>query len=216
MSDFHSYAHAQYAYFQKHSRRTVYKKGQLLVRREEQSPWMFFIESGYVKMMFTNETGEERVLGFGLPGMAIAQSGSFYTLPHFELEYAAHTDCIVWRIPRDDFIAAMRADSILFGEWHERILQNHNMLVERVLYLGERNPKARVLAWLLGMARYYSVVQRDGSILVEIPMTQDIIASFTGLSRESTNRVFAELRAANLVRIQRHHLIIPRLDSLHT
>lgn len=214
MSDFHHYAHAHKRYFQQHGRVATYKKHQLLVRRDEQSPWMFFIESGFVKMMFTNETGEERVLGFGLPGMTIAQSGSFYTLPHTELEYEAHTECTVWRVPREQFIKDMASGPALMADWHQIVLQNQNMLIERILYLGEKQPRKRVIAWLLGIARYYSVKQPNGEFLIEIPMTQDLMASFTHLSRESTNRVISELKQLDIIRIQQYHITVVSVEAL--
>lgn len=214
MSDFHSYAHNHLAYLKKHGQTVTYKKGQLLVRREEDSPWIFFIESGYVKMMFTDDVGNERVLGFGIPGMTIAQSGSFYSLPHIELEYEAHTDCTVWRMPRNEFIAAMNKDLTMFREWHERILQNHNLLVERVLYVGEKQPRRRVIGWLLAVARYYSLRQPDGSYLVEVPMNQDIIASFTHLRRETISKVISELKARSLVVIKNRLICIPDIAAL--
>jgi len=214
MSDFHSYAHSHLAYLRKHGQQVTYKKGQLLVRREEDSPWIFFIESGYVKMMFTDNVGNERVLGFGIPGMTIAQSGSFYSLPHVELEYEAHTDCVVWRMPRTDFIAAMAKNQTMFREWHERIMQNHNLLVERVLYVGEKQPHRRVIGWLLAVARYYSYRQPDGSYQVEIPMSQDIIASFTHLSRETTSKTISELKSCGLITVKKRLITVPSVEAL--
>ena len=214
MSDFHSYAHSHLAYLQKHGQQVTYKKGQLLVRREEDSPWIFFIESGYVKMMFTDDVGNERVLGFGIPGMTIAQSGSFYSLPHVELEYEAHTDCVVWRMPRTEFIAAMQGSPELFQEWHQRILENHNLLVERVLYVGEKQPRRRIIGWLLAVARYYSLRQPNGSYLVEIPMSQDIIASFTHLSRETTSKIISELKKQGLIGIKNRYITVPDVAQL--
>ena len=214
MSDFHSYAHSHLAYLRKHGQQVTYKKGQLLVRREEDSPWIFFIESGYVKMMFTDNVGNERVLGFGIPGMTIAQSGSFYSLPHVELEYEAHTDCVVWRMSRADFIVAMEQSPLMFREWHERIMQNHNLLVERVLYVGEKQPRRRVIGWLLAVARYYSYRQPDGSYQVEIPMSQDIIASFTHLSRETTSKIISELKTRGLIRVKHRLITVPSVEAL--
>ena len=214
MSDFHSYAHSHLAYLKEHGQKVAYKKGQLLVRREELSPWIFFIESGYVKMMFTDNVGNERILGFGIPGMTIAQSGSFYSLPHVELEYEAHTNCTIWRMPRDKFIAALQESPEMFHEWHQRILQNHNLLVERVLYVGEKQPRRRIVGWLLGVARYYSIHQPDGSYLVEIPMSQDIIASFTHLSRETTSRIISDLKNLGLISIKNRSITIPNVEAL--
>ncbi|HMQ95969.1 MAG TPA: Crp/Fnr family transcriptional regulator [Candidatus Saccharibacteria bacterium] len=214
MSDFHSYAHSHLAYLQKHGQKVIYKKGQLLVRREEDSPWSFFIESGYVKMMFTDDIGNERVLGFGIPGMTITQSGSFYSMPHVELEYEAHTDCIVWRMPRSEFIAAMQQNPEIFREWHERILQNHNLLIERILYIGEKQPRRRIISWLLAMARYYSFHQPDDSYFIEIPVNQSIIASWTHLSRETTSKIISELKKQGLIHIKHRFITVPDIEKL--
>lgn len=214
MSDFHSYAHAHEKYFKQYGRKVVYKKGQLLVRRDEDSPWMFFIEHGYVKMMFANENAEERIYGFGVPGMAITQSGSFFTLPHMELEFEAYGDCTVWRIARSTFMQALKTDTALLHDWYERTLQNNNLLTERILYAGEKNPRTRVIAWLLGMGRYYSLAQPDGSVQIEFPMTQDIMASFVYLSREKTNRIIGDLKEQRLIVVEHRIVTIPSIERL--
>lgn len=214
MSDFHSYAKTHLQFFQQHGQKVTYKKGQLLVRRDEPSPWMFFLESGLVKMAFASQDGTERIYGFGVPGMSFTQSGSFYTLPHMDLEFEAHIDSIVWRLPREQFIKELETNIPMLREWHERILQNHNMLTERILYTGEKDPRNRIIAWLLGMARYYSFKQKDGRIILEIPMTQDIMASFVHLSRERTNIILSELRKRNLITIKKQYITFPDIDLL--
>lgn len=214
MSDFHSYAHSHLDFFKKHGQCKTYKPGHLLVRREEDSPWMFFLESGFVKMMFTDELGNERILGFGVPGMTFTQSGSFYSLPHVELEFETYTQATAWIVPRKLFIEALETNPVMFKEWHERILQNHNLLIERVLYIGEKRPKTRVVGWLLAAARYYSVRQPDGSYLIELPINQDGIASFTHLSRESISRIMSELKQRGLVQIRNRFISIPDVEGL--
>ena len=214
MSDFHSYADTHLKYFEENGQRVLYKKGQLLVRRDEPSPWMFFLERGLVKMMFTSQDGTERIYGFGIPGMSFTQSGAFYTLPHTELEFEAHTNCTIWRLARSQFIKELETNISMLREWHERILQNHNLLTERILYAGEKDPRRRITAWLLGMARYYGFAQKDGSIVLEIPMTQDVMASFVHLSRERTNIILSDLRKRDLITIKKQYITVLSVELL--
>lgn len=214
MSDFHSYAKTHLQFFEEHGQKILYKKGQLLVRRDEPSPWMFFLENGLVKMAFASQDGTERIYGFGVPGMSFTQSGSFYALPHVDLEFEAHTDCTVWRLPREQFIKELETNIPMLREWHERILQNHNMLTERILYTGEKDPRNRIIAWLLAMARYFSFAQEDGSVVLEVPMTQDIMASFVHLSRERTNIVLSDLRRRGLISVEKQYITVPDIALL--
>lgn len=209
MTDFHHYARLHEALFEEKGKKSSYKKGQLLMHRDEESPWIFFVHSGYVKLAFTNDGADERVLGFAVPGMPLAQGGSFHSLPHLNLEYEAHTDCVVSRMAMKEFMQELSSDTDLFMEWHNRILQNHTMFIERILYSGERDPKVRVMGWLLGMDRYYSNTRSDGKRAVEIPMTQDIIAGFTHLSRESVNKILQELKQQGLIEINNKIIIMP-------
>lgn len=64
------------------------------------------------------------------------------------------------------------------------------------------------------MARYYSVKQSNGEFFIEIPMTQDLMASFTHLSRESTNRIISELKQLSVIRIQQYHITIVSIEAL--
>lgn len=200
--------------FLEYGQKTLYKKGQLLVRREEANPWIFFVETGFVKMMFTNKTtGEERILGFGTPGTATNPSGNFYTLPQFEIEFEAHTDCEIWRMTLAQFMDILGEDDVLFSEWYQRVLENQGLLVEKLLNVSERDPFLRIVAWIRLMMKFHSTKQSDGSYIIEVPFTQEQIASFIGLSRESTNHAFAELKKRGLVETKNKKIRV--LDPVH-
>lgn len=216
-TDFHHFASAHQALFKKHGNRVIYKKSQLLVGHGESSPWMFFLETGRVKLVFASHDGEERILGFFFPGMTFAQSGAFYSLPHMDLEYEAYAgDCVVWRIKREEFFAACKKDKAIYDDWYVTIHKNQDMLIERILYLGEREPRRRIIGWLLGMTRYYSNAQPDGSVRFAVPMTQDAIASFVHLGRESVNKVLGELKSGKIISVKNHYITVRNLEKLRT
>lgn len=201
-------------YFINHGSKTVFKKGQLLIRREDNSPWMYYIESGVVKLNFTNPEGETRTLGFNTPNMVSYQNNKFRTLPEFELEYEAISEVVARRVSREDFEAELNKNPALLKDWSARIMARGELLLERILYSGERNPRRRIVAWLRAVCHYYGQPQPDGSIVVTMPLTQEVIASFVGLSRESTNRVISELKTLGLLRIKRHIITVVDPDKI--
>lgn len=214
MSDFFSFSKIHQDYFHEKGQLELYKKGQLLVRHDDASPWMFFLEKGLIKLIFNTRDATPRILAFILPGMTFTQSGSFYSLPNIGLEHEAYNTVTVWRLPREQFIADLQTNLALFRDWHSRIQENHNFWIERILYSGEKQPRDRTIAWLLCMARYYGI--HDGkSCLIEIPLTQDLIAGFLHLTRESTNKIIQELKSHNLITIQTKYITIPDIEALH-
>lgn len=216
-TDFHHFAEAHETFFKQHGNRVVYKKGQLLVGHGEASPWMFFLERGRVKLMITSHDGEARILGFFFPGMTFSQSGVFYALPHMSLEYEAYVDeCIVWRVKREEFYAACQQDKAIYNDWYTTIHRNQDMLVERILYLGEKEPRRRIIGWLLAAARYYSNTQPDGSVQLAVPLTQDAIAGFVHLGRESVNKIIGELKTRNMIRVKNRIITISNLETIRT
>jgi CRP-like cAMP-binding protein len=74
---------------------------------------------------------------------------------------------------------------------------------------------ARVAVRLVQLARRYGQTTPDG-LVIALPLSQDEIADWTGLSRPAVARALAEFRQAGLVVTARRSLTLPDPDRLRT
>lgn len=216
MSEYFSYSKVHRDLFHQKGTKAVYKKGQLLVRGDEPSPWMFFLEKGMVKVSFAASDGTERLMGFFIPGMTFAQSGSYFSDPTGGLEYEATADVVTYRMQRDVFVKEANDNIKVLRDFTRRMQENHLYMVERLIGQGEKNIRDRCIRWLLTMAKYYGI--NDGGYrVIQIPLTQDQIACAIHATRESVSKTLKDLKKEKLMHTSKKRIYIrdiPNLQSL--
>ena len=93
-------------------------------------------------------------------------------------------------------------------------LRHSNTVAE---HLASLSAPQRVVRQLLDLATRYGVA--DGAaIRIDLHLTQDDLASLSGTTRETVNRVLANLRDQGLIRVERAQvsvLNLPQLEQSH-
>lgn len=210
---FFAYAHAHADYFKKHGQKVTYRRGQFLVNMADDSPWVFFLEEGTVKVLFSLSDGSERLIGYFVPGLTFAQSGSFYADSGGSVEYVAVNSVVAWRLPRDTFLEALKNSTPVTADYTDMLLRNQIFLIERIVYQGEQSTRRKLLRWLLFMAKYYSDGGKDRRDIT-IPLTQNDIANFLHVTRVSVSTALRVLSQQDLVATSRNCLTIKSITAI--
>src|SRR5690606_8893801 len=111
-------------FFARFGQKMMHKKGQVLVRPEDHNPYLFFLQKGMVSVVFTRQDGQERLIGYFVPGMTFAQSGMFFEDEGGGIEYIAKTTITTYRIHKDDFFDAVKNDSSFNDEYMQLLMRN--------------------------------------------------------------------------------------------
>lgn len=204
-----------YKFFNDNGELVKYKKNQYIVTPTEENKWVYYLVDGYVKVSFSFNDGIDRLLGFFIPGMTFAQSGSFYADEGGGLEYCTVKSSTVLRIPRELFLAKLRSDTNFNLEYTDQVMRNQIFLIDRVVYQGERDIYHKAIRWILFMTKYYGEAQADNTIRLTIPITQDVAANFMHITRESTSTTLGKLKKSGLIEFEKKHLIIKDLSGLN-
>lgn len=213
MARFFQYLSRHEKLFSAHGEKLLYKKGQMLVWRKEESEWVYFLISGTIKVAFTLQDGTERLLGYFQPGMTFAQMGSFFSDPHASLEYEALENSYVYRIPRSLFLKSVALDPDINKEYIDQILRNQIYLIERIEYQGEKGIKAKMVKWLLFMHKYYCDSEST-ACTINVPLTHEVVANFLHATRESVSKNINQLRRDGHITIKSKHITITDIDAL--
>lgn len=204
---FFDYAQHHADFFTQYGQKVVYKKGQYLVVAIDESPWVFFLQSGTVQASFTLADGDERLLGYFISGTTFAKSGSFFADSGGDIEYRAADTVTAYRIRHDMFFDRLRNDGVFAEEYRSMLLKNQIFLIERIVYQGEKTIERKLLRWLLFMAKYYGTPAGSGC-RIAVPTSQHDIANFLHASRVSIGNALQALAATKTISIHQRHITI--------
>jgi CRP-like cAMP-binding protein len=203
---FFDYQQAHADYFKAHGQAVRFKKGHYIVTPMEESPWVYFLSEGVVNASFAFTSGAERLIGFFLPGMSFAKSGSFFQDSGGDLEYIACSNVTLYRIAASEFFEQLQTNSAFNQEYLTWVLKTQILLIERVVYQGETTIYRKYLRWLLFMAKYYGT--GDEQVEIQIPLTHDTVANFLHMTRESINRVTNRVISEGLISVEKKYITI--------
>ena len=210
---FFKYAKLQGAYFYRQGQKLNYAKNRYLVTMHDESTSIYFLITGNVRVSFSLVDGSERIIGYFLPGMTFAKSGSFYSDEGGALEYKAVTPVTVLRLPRQDFLAELKVNRQLNAEYMDILLRNQIFLIDRIVYQGEQNVDKKFLRWLLFLAKYYAE-EVDETLRVMVSMSQDDMANFLHVTRVSINKAISYFTKQGLIGRDGKYLIIHDVQTI--
>lgn len=206
---FFQYLDVHAKYFKNHGQKITYPKDSFLVSIHDQSPWVFFLDSGTVQIIFGISSGTDRLIGYFIPGMTFAQSGSFYGNSSEALEYKAITPVTVYRILRQDFFQRLTNNSQFYMEYQDAILRNQIYLIDRIVYQGEQSIEKKFIRWIFFMIKYYSS-ESSNQYKIFVPLTQDDIANFLHVTRASINKLITHHKKAGLLSVKKKIITIDK------
>lgn len=214
MSNLFQYSDAHRNYFTHHGQKVDYRKNQLMVWPSDDSSWVYFLDTGLVKVACLYDDGSESILGYFDAGLSFAQSGSYFQYNGgAALEYTPIEPCTVYRVSRDQFFTQLARDQAFNQDYLTMVLRNQLLLIDRVIYLGESKLSKRCVRWLLFMAKYFGT--RDGkACLIAIPLTQDTVASLLNITRESAGKCLRPLIKDGYIRMEKKRIAITNIHKL--
>lgn len=180
------------------SRQQFYNRNDILIEQEANVGTVFFVQSGFIKLVRMDEEGREciqRIVGEGflLPGTSL-----FY---HDPLPTFAHclTDATVIAVAQRDFeewVAPFSKTLMrLAGEMNRRVYHMYQWTHQ----LAVSDTTQRVHYFLQYWASTYGYPETDG-VHIDFPITQTEMAQLLGIRRESVNRVWNDLRKRRVLR----------------
>jgi len=181
-----------------------YRKKDPIFREGEYPRWLFFLESGKVKIFKTSEDGRELIV-------KVVQAGDFigflalFKEDKYPESATALEDTTIKLIPKEDFTA------LIFGN-RDVTARFVKMLAS---HIAEREQQLIELA-------YNSVRKRVATVLVHlhdqsgpnIHLLREDLASLAGTAKETLVRTLTDFKNEGLVEVKQGLLMILKIDRL--
>jgi CRP/FNR family cyclic AMP-dependent transcriptional regulator len=190
-----------------------FRKAETIFHQGDPGDALFIVASGSVKVVLPSDEGAEPAI------VAILGAGEFFGELEI-LDGAPHSETIVAIDPtetlvlhRDEFLRLIDSQVELRRALLASLAVEIRRLTGHVEDLHFLDLPARLASRILRLAATERAAA-DGEIRIPWPYTQSELAGMIGGSRQSVNRLLADLADEGLVRIERDVLVVSDPDRL--
>lgn len=199
-------------FFKTHTR-LQYKKGETIIRPEDEPSGVFLIEWGFVKAYTITKYGEENLLIVRSTGSVFPMIWAF-TDEHRKVTYEAMEPTSLWRVSKTDYLTFLDKHAEILPVILDMAIEAYRLHSERVMTLSYRTARERIISFLLVGADRFGLENKDGSITIHAPYKQSDIASSVNATRETTSREINALKKKGLLASQNGSIIIKDYEQL--
>ena len=197
----------------------VYKKGEIVLLYDEIPTALRIVKSGYVKVYNINSHGEERPVSFDYATDIFPLGWIFGKIEKTQYFYEAFTDCELYELPRKDFLLYLKLHPKIAYEMYASLASKVVSLQARIYALEQSRASEKVIRTLLYLCERFGVpYRRTNKTTLKLPLTQQDIANFIGITRETTSHELKRLEKIKAIKLTRKHYVvnIEKLNELIT
>jgi CRP/FNR family transcriptional regulator, cyclic AMP receptor protein len=193
-------------------RRRRWPRGATIFNEGHRSEWVAIITSGRTKVSYYTDEGDEVVLAIRGPGTLLGELSAIDGEPPSATVTALE--------PTETILISVK-DFTRFLESHPgaatlmlRVLAHRLRDADRKrIEFGSYDTLSRVARRLVELADRFGQ-QTDSGVLIDLPMTQEELAGWTGSSREAVSKSLRTLRDRGWVETHRRSMTVLDIEAL--
>jgi CRP/FNR family transcriptional regulator len=189
-----------------------YRKGDIVIRGDDEPTGVYMLKSGNVKMSFINEDGEELAVNLFKPGTFFPMSWAIGDVGN-NYYYQTLTASNVVRVPKEEFVDFLRKNPEVLFDLTRRILVGLDGLLFNVRHLLGSNSISKIAVIIFTFAKRFGV-KKGNQIEINLNITHQEIAHFAGVSRETATIAINKLEKEGVIAQKQRRLVIKNLDVL--
>jgi len=189
-----------------------YKKGEILIRADDEPSGVFYLKEGIVKMYAISSNGEELTINIYKPISLFPMSWVFNSTESHHY-YEAMTSVTVWKSSKEEVLNFLQKEPSILLDLLKRIYRGLEGYFMRMEYLMKGNAQDRVITELLIYARRFGENQGNARE-IKVKLTEKNLASQSGIARETVSREVQKLKKMGLLTFQKSTFIINDLQKL--
>jgi CRP-like cAMP-binding protein len=192
-----------------------YPKGQILIYEGDPTDYIYYINSGYVKVYNILPSGAERIFFIYFPGdffpltSYLSQAGAVHYF------YESMTDVDLY-VLRSELIEEKVKNNFSLGEALIAYTNGVNQqFFTRIEALSVKSARQKVISLLMFLAEKCG--KASGQVELDMPLTSQDIADLCGLTRETASAQLVRLKKEGVIGGRRHLTIdVSKLERLKT
>jgi CRP/FNR family transcriptional regulator, cyclic AMP receptor protein len=189
-----------------------YAHGTALFHERQEPDRVLVVLTGTVKLSAVSEDGKEVVLALRGPGDLLGELGALDGQPRSASAIAVD-DVEALVMPVADFKAFLeqhpRAAVVILEMLASRLRDADRKRVE----FAAQDSMSRVAARIVELAERFGE-ERDGEIRIDLPISQEELAGWTGCSRDSVVKALQAMRGLGWIDTERRRITVHDLGAL--
>ncbi len=167
----------EFAFVSTHFTLKKFKKHQFLIQEGEAVKYHYFVVSGLLKLVYTNDTGKQHIVSFAMEDWWESDFYAYYTqtIATMSLECVENTE--VFCLLREDY-----------KKLCDGLQKMERFFLEKANF-GFIGAQRRIISWLTSNAkeRYEQLLKQYPSLIQRVP--KSLLAAYLGVSRETLSRL---------------------------
>lgn len=190
-----------------------YKKGEILVRADDEPQGIFCLTKGYVRQYIISKNGFELTLHILKPVTYIPIVWAVNGTPNVYY-FEALTPVEVGRAPRDEVVSFIKNKPNIIFALLSDLIESYAETLTRMEHLVFSDAYRRVVSILIYIAKHFGE-ERGKNIIVHHRFTQQDIATLVGVARETAGIEMAKLQKKRLIKYIDHSMIFGNITLLN-
>ncbi|HWD69919.1 MAG TPA: Crp/Fnr family transcriptional regulator [Solirubrobacteraceae bacterium] len=187
--------------------------GEMLFREGDTAASALLLVRGLVKIHKHGEAGDELILSLCGPGDLLGEV-TVIPEPMRSADASALQDVESIAVAVADLRALLTRHPRIALVMLELVFSRLRIADRRRLEFATAESLPRVTSRLVELAERFGAQGPDGTLVVEMPISQEELASWAAASRESTARALRTLRELGLIETRRKRMVVLDLERL--
>lgn len=190
----------------------VYKKGEMLIRADDDPQGIFYLRKGYVRQYTISKTGYELTLHILKPGVFFPIVWAINGTPNIYY-FEALTPVEVGRAPRNDVVNFISDKPVIIFELLSELIERYAESLLRIEHLVFSDAYRRIISVLLYIVKHFGEKKGKG-IFITHRFTQQDIATLAGVARETASKEIEKLEKKGLIKYINHSMMFENMKLL--
>ena len=183
-------------------------RGEILFHRGDPSQGFYVVATGQIKLAFSSEQGQEKVVEIISPQQSFGEAVMFMNKP-YPVFAQALADSQLLFIGREPVLQLLDREPTFGRAMLAGLSMRLHSLIADVESYSLRSSAQRVIGYLL-----QHIAERNGTAEVALPASKQVIASRLSLTPETFSRVLHELSEIQLIEVQGRQIRVCDLARL--
>jgi CRP/FNR family transcriptional regulator, cyclic AMP receptor protein len=191
---------------------TTYKKGDVILQPEDNTSFVSYIKSGFVRVYQITKEGDEKFHVIYKQGEIFPLLWVLNTVPVTKY-YEAIDKAEIIKVPIKEFKRLLDDNKAAYKDLSKRLTTMVVIFAHRVESLVQTKAANRVIAHILDLVKRFNKPTKEG-LFIELPLTPKDIAHALALTRETVSKEFEKLVEKQIISYKERHLLVKDLQKL--
>lgn len=199
-----------------HTTQRTISKGSTILYQSEIPREAYIVRKGFVRAYTITSSGEERIVALHTRGDIFPLSWVYGETKNTLFYYEAGSDTEIACISKEKLTSTIAASPELTTKLIKFAVNEQTALLMRITALEQSKAAEKIALTMYYLLIRHGVEKKPGYFTIDIKMTQSMIASLVGLTRESTAVNIAKLKELGVLTYSNFIYVVnkPNLEKL--